>query len=92
MATIIYSCKHSDESITIRPEAGATYKTGDTVQVKPHYGSGTTVDSIVYLVDSVRMSSKKDSSAFSLKTDSLKLGPKIITAKIYQGGKSQAAL
>jgi len=89
MATIIYSCKHSDESITLSPDAGTTFKTGDAVIVKPHYGSGTKPDSIVYEVDSVRMDAKKDSSAFSLKTDSLKLGPKIITAKIYQGGKSQ---
>jgi glutamine cyclotransferase len=91
MAAIIYSCTPSktDEGITLSPEAGTAYKTGDAVMIKPHYGSNTKPDSVVYLVDSVRRGSKKDSTAFSFKTDSMALGPKTITAKIYQGGKSQ---
>jgi hypothetical protein len=89
ISAIIYSCTPSKpgEGITLSPEAGTTYKSGDAVMVKPHYGSETKPDSIVYLVDSVRMGSKKDSTGFSLKTDSLTLGLKIITAKIYKGGK-----
>jgi glutamine cyclotransferase len=90
IALALYSCKtNQTENITLSPEAGTTYKAGDPVAVKPHYGSNTKPDSIVYLVDSVRAGAKKDSSVFSLKTDSLSLGPKVITAKIYQGGKNQ---
>jgi len=89
IALAIYSCKteNKGETITISPDAGTTYKTGDLVAVKEHFASAMKIDSIVYLVDSVKIGSKKDSSAFSLKTDSLTLGPKIITAKICGGDK-----
>jgi glutamine cyclotransferase len=78
-----------DNSITISPEAGTSYKTGDAIVVKAHYPAGSKPDSIVYLVDSVRVGSKKDSTALSLKTDSMPLGPRVLTAKVYQGGKNQ---
>ncbi|MDB5138304.1 MAG: glutamine cyclotransferase [Mucilaginibacter sp.] len=78
-----------DTNITLSPEAGTTYKSGDKVAVKAHYSSNTKADSIVYLVDSVKAGSSKDTSALSLKTDSMPLGPRVITAKVYRGGKSQ---
>lgn len=77
-------------TVTISPEAGATYKPGDKVDVVVHYGS-LKPDSIVYLLDSVRVGSKRDSSAFSLKTDEMPLGPRLITAKVYSAGVSQEA-
>src|ERR1700761_4739243 len=76
--------------ITVSPEAGTTYKAGDKVTVQAHYGDARP-DSIVYLVDSARVGSKKDSSALSLTTDAMPLGPRIITARVFQGGKSQEA-
>jgi len=81
--------KTQDAGISITPEAGTNYKQGQQVQVKLSYPADTKPDSIVYLVDSTRFASKKDSSAVSLKTDSIMLGPRSITAKLYQGGKSQ---
>jgi len=87
-----WSCTHdgsSNNGITVSPEAGTSYKSGDAVAVKVHYSDGTKPDSIVYLVDSARVGSLKDSSAFSLKTGALSLGPRVITARVYQGGKSQ---
>lgn len=89
---LAYGCgpkKSQDTGITISPEAGANYKSGDVVVVKAHFAADLKPDSIVYLVDSVRVASLKDSSALSLKTDSLSLGPRIITAKLYNSGKSQ---
>jgi glutamine cyclotransferase len=86
------SCKpsvQSDNSVTVSPEAGTSYKAGEAVSVKAHYPQDIKPDSIDYLVDSVRVGSMKDSSALSLKTDSMHLGPRVITAKVYQGGKSQ---
>ncbi len=77
------------DNIGISPEAGTTYKTGDQVLVKATYPVGIKPDSIVYLVDSVRVGSKKDSTGLSLKTDTMPVGPRIITAKVYQGGKDQ---
>lgn len=88
----VYSCdehKQQDNYISISPEAGTTYKSGDVVAVKAHYSSSSKPDSIVYLVDSVKVGSLKDSTALSLKTDTMPLGPRVITAKVYQGGKSQ---
>ncbi len=88
------SCGHkeqSDNSVTVSPEAGTAYKSGDQVAVKAHYPNDLKPDSIVYLLDSIKVGSLKDSSALTLKTDSMHLGPRIITAKVYQGGKSQDA-
>ena len=83
-------CKKTQEAgLSITPEAGTSYKRGQPVSVKLSYPADTKPDSIVYLVDSTRFASKKDSSAVSLKTDATPLGPRVITAKLYQGGKSQ---
>lgn len=96
LALIIFGCQSNNNKsveapLSITPEAGTNYKSGDVVTVKVSYPAGTKPDSIVYLVDSVRFASKKDSSSISLKTDTFALGPRVITAKMYQGGKSQDA-
>ena len=87
------SCNKTDKgaNITISPDAGTSYKSGDPVAIKISYTADIKPDSIVYLLDSVRVASKKDSSVVSLKTDTLSLGPRVITAKVYQGGKSLEA-
>src|SRR5579859_3178330 len=79
-----YSCKKpgSGADIIITPEAGTNFKSGDAVTVKVSYPADIKPDSIVYLLDSVRIASKKDSSALTLKTDTLSLGPRVITAKL----------
>jgi glutamine cyclotransferase len=93
IALFTYSCqnntKESGADITISPEAGTTYKAGDPVSIKVSYPSAVKPDSVVYLLDSVRLASKKDSSVISFKTDTLPMGVRVITAKLYQGGKSQ---
>ncbi len=90
---LIYSCQNkpleNGNDITISPESGTTYKAGDAVNVNVHYPASVKADSIVYLLDSVKVASKKDSSALSLKTDTMALGARVITAKVYQGGKAQ---
>ncbi|MDB4925627.1 glutaminyl-peptide cyclotransferase [Mucilaginibacter sp.] len=95
IAFFIYSCQNKTQNtgadITISPESGTNFKAGDAVNIKVSYPSPVKPDSIVYLLDSVRLSSKKDSSAFSFKTDTMPLGARVITAKVYQGGKSQDA-
>jgi glutamine cyclotransferase len=92
-ALLLFGCpsKHQDNGITVSPEAGTSYKTGDVVVVQAHYPAGSKPDSVVYLLDSVKIGSKKDTTAFSLKTDTIPLGPRIITAKVYTGGKNQDA-
>src|ERR1700757_1139345 len=96
VAMLAFGCagcnkKTQETGLSITPEAGTSYKQGQPVSVKLSYPADTKPDSIVYLVDSTRFASKKDSSAVSLKTDSMRLGPRVITAKVYQGGKSQDA-
>jgi len=75
--------------ISMTPESGSNYKTGDVIRVKANYPASLKPDSVVYLLDSTKIASKKDTSSVTIKTDSLALGPRTITAKIYQGGKSQ---
>jgi glutamine cyclotransferase len=88
---LVYGCgkKQQETTLSISPEAGTSYKQGQDVAIKLSYPANLKPDSIVYLIDSARLGSKKDSSAITLKTDTLPLGPRGITAKLYQGGKSQ---
>jgi glutamine cyclotransferase len=88
---LAFGCGDKDkggQGITISPEMGKTYNAGQPVSVKLNYPSDIKPDSIVYELDSVRFGSAKDSATVVLKTDSLHLGSRLITAKIYQGGKS----
>ncbi|MES2377661.1 MAG: glutaminyl-peptide cyclotransferase [Bacteroidota bacterium] len=90
---LVYSCENKitdkGSDITISPEAGTVYKAGDAIDVKVKFNTPGKLDSIAYLLDSVRLVSKKDSSVLSIKTDSLGLGARLITAKIYRGGAPQ---
>jgi glutamine cyclotransferase len=74
---------------TISPDAGTTYKAGDVVKIKAGIPSGINPDSVVYMMENTRLGSVKDTSGISFKTDTVPLGIKIITAKVYTGGKSQ---
>jgi len=82
--------KKTGGDITLSPESGTSFKTGQTIPVKVNYPSDMNPDSIVYLLDSARVGSKKDSTTLALKSDSLALGSRTITAKIYKGGTPQA--
>jgi hypothetical protein len=88
---LLFGCpsKKTDDSLTISPDAGSTYKSGDVVAVSAHYPSSLKPDSVVYLMDSTRVGVKKDTTSFSLKTDSIPLGPRILTAKVYTAGQKQ---
>ncbi|MDF2431290.1 MAG: glutaminyl-peptide cyclotransferase [Mucilaginibacter sp.] len=90
-ALIIFSCHNNsqDNNISISPEAGTSYKAGDKVTVKTHYSADSKPDSLVYLVDSVKVGVSKDSTGLILKTDTMPLGARIITARVYKDGKNQ---
>jgi glutaminyl-peptide cyclotransferase len=79
----------TDVNLSLSPESGTTYKAGDEVTVKLTFPADTKPDSVVYLMDSVKLASKTDTSAISIKTDTLPLGIKVVTAKFYKGGQSQ---
>jgi len=85
-----FGCTNKNKTgagVSLSPEMGAIYNAGQTVNVKLNYPDDIKPDSIVYLLDSVRFASAKDSSVINLKTDTLHMGSRLITAKIYQGGK-----
>jgi len=81
--------KPTGQGISLTPEMGTVYHLGQPVSVKLNAPDDLKPDSVVYLLDSVRFASTKDSASVSLKTDSMKLGSRLITAKIYQGGTAQ---
>lgn len=92
VALLAYGCKDNNkpaDEFTVSPDAGSNYKSGDDIALKVTIPAGAKIDSVVYLVDSARVGASKDSSAVNLKTDSLGLGARVITARVYQGGKSQ---
>ncbi|TWR23976.1 glutaminyl-peptide cyclotransferase [Mucilaginibacter achroorhodeus] len=89
---LAYGC-HTDtdnaqQDLTVSPDAGTTYKAGQQVEIKVNFPKDAKVDSVVYLVDSTRIGSKKDQTGVTLKTDSLSLGARTITAKVYQPGSA----
>jgi glutamine cyclotransferase len=92
ISLLIYSCKNNDNQtggITISPDAGTAYKAGDVISAKVTLPGDIKADSIVYLLDSTRVGSVKDSSAVNIKTDTIALGARVITGRVYQAGKSQ---
>ena len=81
--------KESGADYTISPEAGTSYKSGDEVKIKVSLPADAKPDSIVYMLDALRLGVGKDSAGINLKTDTIPLGIKLITAKVYAGGKDQ---
>jgi glutamine cyclotransferase len=92
---IISACgkkeQNTDSNLTLSPESGTSYKAGDTVLVKLTYPADSKPDSVVYLLDSVKVASTTDSSTVKIETANMPLGMKVITAKFYKGDKNQDA-
>lgn len=90
-ALSLYACRNKsnnqDESVSlsINPPAGSNIQAGKDVPVQVTAPQGYQVDSVVYQLDNIRLGAKKDLSAFTLKTDTLPLGIKQLTANVYQG-------
>ncbi|MDB5156968.1 MAG: glutaminyl-peptide cyclotransferase [Mucilaginibacter sp.] len=80
------------ENITISPKPGYAANDGKPVPVKISYDKSYSFDSVVYYVDSTRVGVKKDSSVISVKTDTLRMGERDVTAKVYKDGKMQKVL
>jgi glutamine cyclotransferase len=92
-ALLAFGCNQKPKDNTayfsISPEAGTTYKAGDEVKIKAGFPADSKVDSVVYMLDALKLGVSKDTSGISLKTDTIPLGIKLITAKIYAAGKSE---
>ncbi len=83
------SCKEETSTYRsfISPLIGLNVKSGNEFDVKVLFGKEKQVDSVVYLIDTLKVISKSDTAAVKLKTEGLKLGNHIITAKIYNGSE-----
>lgn len=84
------SCKDdpaSGYSTFIEPAAGATVSSGTPLQLKIDFAKGKKIDSVVYLLDSTQVALAKDTLSIKIKTDGIKLGNHLITAKIFSGDK-----
>ena len=93
----LYACKQKNNNqeestyLSISPLAGSNVSAGKDVTIQLSAPANYKVDSVVYQMDDKRLGVKIDLSAFNLKTDTLPLGIKQITATIYQGKNSTPA-
>ena len=86
----LVSCKGDPKSTGISfklPEQGQSYGLGEAVKIELDLPSGAEVSSATYLVNGKSVGSKKDGTAFSLPTEGLSLGYKLITAVVEQAGR-----
>jgi len=85
------SCKDEPAagySTFIAPSAGSNITSGKDFDVKIDFAKGEKIDSVVYLLDSSRVLTTSDTLAVKFKTLGLKLGNHLVTARIYNGEKS----
>lgn len=92
LAIIVSACK-DDEAKTYRsflsPMIGLNVAAGKEFDVKVQFGKDKKVDSVIYLIDTAKVLSQTDTAAIKLKTEGLKLGSHILTAKIYEGATAE---
>ncbi|KRT17113.1 glutamine cyclotransferase [Pedobacter ginsenosidimutans] len=89
---LVSSCKDSSTTTYrsfLSPMTGLNVPSGNEFEVKVQFGAEQKVDSVVYLIDTIKVVSKADTSAIKLKTEGLKLGNHLVTAKIFGAGKSE---
>ncbi|WP_316832606.1 glutaminyl-peptide cyclotransferase [Pedobacter aquatilis] len=85
------SCKDDPSaaySTFIAPSAGAGIALGKEIEVKIDFAKGEKIDSVVYLLDSAKVMLAKDTLGVKIKTQGLKLGNHLLTAKVYNGDMS----
>lgn len=88
---IISSCKQdkSEDNVSfITPEIGSTVHSNKGLKLKLDFKSNK-IDSVVYMIDSTVIERKKDTSSVNINTAKLRLGNRLITAKIYKNGDVQ---
>lgn len=92
LATFTFACKTdpaSKYSSFITPDGGSTFTAGKDIKVSIQFAKDKTIDSVVYFIDSTRVSSHKDTLAKAITTSALKLGNHLLTAKIYTDGTAE---
>jgi glutamine cyclotransferase len=83
----IFACKSAKKENRFNlPEAGTYIPAGAGYRVKLDFAQAP--DSVVYLVDSTQISTRKDTAGFTASSEALTMGNHLLTARIYDGGVS----
>jgi len=89
--TFVISCKSGGSRLEMLsfkiPEQGQGYGLGEEVKVQLSVPADDKISSINYLLDGKVVGSKNNGEALTIKTDSLSLGYKLITAVVDNGSK-----
>ncbi|MDA9555658.1 glutaminyl-peptide cyclotransferase [Pelobium sp.] len=93
LSVALIACKQKSVSSLapssfVKPESGQIVKLGEVVPLHISFGDGS-VDSIQYIVDTVKVKTKTDTTSFQLQTATYSLGSRLITAKIFRKGISE---
>jgi glutaminyl-peptide cyclotransferase len=72
----------------LSPEIGSILHANEGLEIKLDFGKEK-VDSVVYFLDSTIIDRKTDTSAVKVNTSSMKLGNRLITARVYRNGKEE---
>lgn len=79
----------SKYSSFMSPESGENVPFGTAMPVRIDHAKGKKIDSVAYWIDSAQVLVQKDTGLVSIKTDGLKLGNHLLTAKIFSAGQSE---
>ncbi len=88
-AAMVYSCSPDRGNGNVRfksPEIGAGAYAGEPLLLQVDPGTAS-FDSIVFYADGARVSAATDSSAVQLDTRNLRMGNRLLTARVYRNGR-----
>ncbi|MEY5069789.1 MAG: hypothetical protein RLZ47_1651 [Bacteroidota bacterium] len=95
VCAVLFACKSSKTSgnaVAFKsPESGTEFKTGMSISLALELEDSEGIDSIVYLLDEQKLAVLKAGETYTLATDSLKMGNRILTARVYRGAEVQEA-
>ncbi len=86
--TMTLSCKQENSNSYVRlkyPEQGAQVKHGEAIQIELEIPQDKKVVEAIYLVDGKVLGTQKDGSPFTLKSDGLSLGYRLLSAVVDDG-------
>lgn len=88
---LVISCrqektKNNSSSYFLSPETGTVVKAGESIDLKMKYADDTSVDSVQYYIDTLKVGVKNDTAQLNISTKDLPLGSRLLTAKIYRDG------
>lgn len=90
-AAALWGCQENktQSGVSFRsPEIGSVLHANEALEIKLDFGAGK-IDSVVYVLDSTVIDRKTDTSAVKVNTSSMKLGNRLITARVYRNGKEE---